>query len=448
MLRENHTTVWPTARPPAGDSWPISPIDRFASQWVIQGTWVFDASIDAVALQRGLSRLLDAYPILSGRVSGSRIRPSGRGVPFVEATDWSVSVADLERPGVDATRFGHRLSATGIRSGLAPLLAVKLTHVEGGFVLGICCSHACLDGNGFYSMASNFSRAATGRPLTMPTFQRAAVRHPRRSRSAVARSARDAGWHRLSIGDGMRFATGRRGRHDRSFVAYFCRDALRRSKEAMTRELADETVSTNSSLVAHVAHCLVGLLGLDERATFVLSAAVDQRERCTGVSGTFARNAVSAIATPPIPAAAQTADIARRLHQTLSPLVRRPSSELDAVAALTSEVAAHRLPFSTIPAARLLGKRPTLFYTNSFTKFPVYDLDFGSASSPVRPVRAIPHNLGDLIVLWPAPPPAGGIELYFSGALAHAVARLNPDDAWWSELRRFDEADRGRADTI
>jgi hypothetical protein len=83
-------------------------------------------------------------------------------------------------------------------------------------------------------------------------------------------------------------------------------------------------------------------------------------------------------------------------------------------------------------------RRPTLFYTNSFAKFPVHDLDFGDASRPVLPVRAIPHNLGDQIVLWPAPPAAGGLELYFSGPLARAVARSAASDAWWTELRRFD----------
>jgi hypothetical protein len=86
----------------------------------------------------------------------------------------------------------------------------------------------------------------------------------------------------------------------------------------------------------------------------------------------------------------------------------------------------------------MLGKRPTLLYTNSFSKFPVDDLDFGEASHPIRPVRAIPHNLGDAIVLWPAPPSVGGIELYFSGTLARAVVRLGEKDPWWTALHSFD----------
>ncbi|MBF8269283.1 MAG: hypothetical protein HW386_992 [Gammaproteobacteria bacterium] len=87
------------------------------------------------------------------------------------------------------------------------------------------------------------------------------------------------------------------------------------------------------------------------------------------------------------------------------------------------------LGIAFLTVGRMLGRRPTLFYTNSFWKFPVYDVVFGEAARPVRPVRAIPHNLGDPIVLWPAAPPSvGGVELYFSGTLARAVERLGKDD--------------------
>jgi hypothetical protein len=432
-----HDLVQPTTAPPATASWPLSPIDRYAFRWVIHGTWVFEARLDADALKHGLARLLDAYPILSGRAAGDRIDWRAGGVPFVEASDATLGVADFGPTCVDATRLAHRSSPALIRRGLAPLLAVKLTQLRDGCALAISCSHACLDGNGFYTMARNLSRATTGRPFAPPLFARPAPRPPR-LRGEVARAARAAGWQRLGAIDALRFALVSRGVLDRKLVARFSPAALQRCKETLARASGCARLSTTSALLAHVAHCVAALLELRAGTRFNVSFLVDQRERLDSLPATFARNAVSAAATPPIAAHASAAEIAARLHERLEPLLAKPSAELAALAALTAEVAAHYLPYSSIPLSGLPRRRPTLFYTNSFAKFPVHDLDFGDASRPVLPVRAIPHNLGDQIVLWPAPPAAGGLELYFSGPLARAVARSAASDAWWTELRRFD----------
>ena len=431
--------VRPTMSPPATSSWPLTAIDRHAFQWVIQGTWVFDTPLDADALRHGLARLLDAYPILCGRAAGSRIEWRVGGVPFVEATDATLGVADFGPTRVDATSFAQRMSPALIRRGLAPLLTVKLTHIHDGCVLAIGCSHACLDGNGFYTMARNLSRAATGRPFALPRFDHPAPSEKARSRRQVARAAREAGWHRLNLLDVLRFAVARRGVHERAFVARFSPAELQRCKETLAREAACAPLSTTSALLAHVAHCVAAMLELRADERFSVSFLVDQRERLSSLPTDFARNAVSAVATSPLASHASPAEIAARLHERLEPLLARPSPELEAIASLTAEVAAHYLPYGTIPLSRLPRRRPTLFYTNSFAKLPVYDLDFGDASRPVRPVRAIPHNLGDQIVVWPAPPTAGGLEVYFSGPLARAVARVADTDTWWTELRRFDE---------
>ncbi|HET7133558.1 MAG TPA: hypothetical protein VFJ95_14995 [Gammaproteobacteria bacterium] len=52
-------------------------------------------------------------------------------------------------------------------------------------------------------------------------------------------------------------------------------------------------------------------------------------------------------------------------------------------------------------------------------------------------MRAIPHNLGDPILVWPAPPAVGGLELYFSGPLARALGRAGGDERWRQELLRY-----------
>ena len=64
-------------------------------------------------------------------------------------------------------------------------------------------------------------------------------------------------------------------------------------------------------------------------------------------------------------------------------------------------------------------------------KLPIYDVDFGGRG----PVRAIPHNLLDPVLIWPAPPNVGGVEVYLTGMAAHAAARLADDDPWWGDVR-------------
>jgi hypothetical protein len=420
-------------------NWPLAPIDRYALQWVIQGTWVFDSRLDSNVLKHGLARLLQHYPILCGRVTaGTRIEWSEKGIPFTEEADTTLGVADFDSTRVDVRRFAHRFSPALIRIGAAPLMTVKLTQLRDGCVLAIRCSHACLDGNGFYSMARNLSRAAAGSAFAPPRFDRGSDALKSRPRADVARAARQAGWQRVTALDIVRYALARPRLLDRAFVAHLSPSALQRCKDTLVRGSGCERLSTNSALLAHVGYCVARLLRLADGDRFVVSVTVDQRGRLASVTEDFAGNAVSLVATEPIAARAAREDIAARLHERLASMIARPSPALGSIARLTAEVVSHRLPYSPIAGSSVLRRRP-LFYTNSFSKFPVYDLDFGSAARPLRPIRAVPHNLGDPIVVWPAPPAVGGLELYFSGALARSVGRVDKADPWWAELKRFDD---------
>lgn len=421
-------------------NWPLSAIDRYAFRWVIQGTWVFDQLLDADQLKQGLARLLDAYPILCGRVvAGRLIAWVDADVPFSEAEQPRVSVADFGAATVDAARFADRPNPARMRQGRAPLLTVRLTRIADGSVLAICASHACVDGNAFYGLARNFARASTGRPFASPSFERGPA-PPRRPRREVAQDAKRLGWQGPRPVDLLRLALGLVGFRRRRFVAHFSPAALARCKAELAEASGCAGLSTNSALVAHVAQCTARLVGLNASSSFSIASAVDMRGRAAGLTDAYAGNAVALAATPEIPANAAASEIAAKLQARLEPLLGRPSPELEAVAALTLEVAEHAMLLSPVRLSRMLMRKPTLFYTNSFAKFPVYDLDFGSESHPIRPVRVVPHNLGDPILLWPAPPDAGGIDLYFSGSLARAVARLGESDPWWDALGRFESA--------
>lgn len=432
--------VQPASPPGNKLRWPLSPIDVYAFRWLIQGTWIFGPDLDTELLKQGLSKLLDTYPILCGRVvQGKEIQYRDSGIPFTIESDESLTVDDFGAERWDVQRFGDRRLIKKIKRGLEPLMTVKLTKLRDGWVVAVCCSHACLDGNGFYSMVQNWGCATTGQSFPMPVLDRPEGSvGARRSKEEVVRRAQEAGWHKLSMLGVLRYMTSASHSLDRAFVTFFSPEALRRCKQALVEDSGCRQLSSNTAAIAHVSKCLVRLLGLRPELNFSVSSIIDQRERVAAIPKMFARNAASFVVTEGIPVSASRGVIAGRIHRRLEPMLTKPSAEFETVVELMTEVAQYGLTYSALSIADMFGRRPSLFYTNSFHKFPVYDLEFRGKSSPVRPLRVVPHNLGDAILFWPAPPSVGGFELYFSGTLARAVKALKDTDPWWSELRCFD----------
>jgi hypothetical protein len=73
----------------------------------------------------------------------------------------------------------------------------------------------------------------------------------------------------------------------------------------------------------------------------------------------------------------------------------------------------HKLPFAPFNIFGMIANKPTIAYLNNFSKLHIYDIKFG----PDEPVRVIPHDLLDQVLIWPAPPAKGGVEVYFSAML-------------------------------
>jgi hypothetical protein len=154
-------------------------------------------------------------------------------------------------------------------------------------------------------MVQNWGRAATGQSFELPVLDRpTASPQAKRSKAEVARCAREAGWHKLSILGGLRYLASAPRTLERVFVTHFSPEALRRCKQALTADSACTQLSTNTAAVAHAAKCLVTLLRLPMKSSFSISFIVDQRERVAAISKTFARNAASFVVTEAIPVSA------------------------------------------------------------------------------------------------------------------------------------------------
>jgi len=77
---------------------------------------------------------------------------------------------------------------------------VTVTRLTDGFVLGVRCSHACLDGTGFYTMVNQWSRAARGEAIELPLIDQSVIPAPSdRPPKMLKDEATTRGWHPLTF---------------------------------------------------------------------------------------------------------------------------------------------------------------------------------------------------------------------------------------------------------
>jgi len=75
---------------------------------------------------------------------------------------------------------------------------------------------------------------------------------------------------------------------------------------------------------------------------------------------------------------------------------------------------------------KIHSKQSTVYHINNFSHLYIYDIDFGSG----QPVSVILHDLGDQVLIWPAHPDNGGVEIYFAGMSARLIHKLENGDPW------------------
>lgn len=160
---------------------------------------------------------------------------------------------------------------------------------------------------------------------------------------------------------------------------------------------------------------------------------VNIRNHLADIPSTFVGNASAIIPTPPFSASTSIDEIAKIIHQTLKPIRETPSQELKKFMSLSVNVMNHKLPLFPFNVTEMYSKRPTVVHINNFSKLHIYDIDFGSG----EPVSVIPHNLPDQVLIWPAPPAKGGVEVYFSGIPARIIRKLKEGDSWLQEMKRY-----------
>ncbi len=251
-------------RPSSDELWTMTGLDRANLMLTLRGTFVFDYEADLDNPARSLAAVLSFYPHLSGRMERGRwIRLTDEGVPFSVRDATTLTAAEVAQRPNTADRFSLPLSKGRIKSGRIAPMNVTVTRLKDGFVLGVRCAHACLDGFGFYSMIHCWSKVARKESVSAPTFDQSVVPTPTgRPMKRLKKEALERGWRPLGFGTAIRalFHLVKGTFKCRAEVAHIS-DAALRGQRAELVSATGLPLSRHEALCSYIAAVWAALFG-------------------------------------------------------------------------------------------------------------------------------------------------------------------------------------------
>jgi len=142
---------------------------------------------NANVLKSALAKALKAYPICAGRMQcanmthanmseGGTVALTNAGVPFTVVQDPRATAPDLKDERV-VLQFGDYRCPRRVAKGLEPILTFMLTIFrDGTAVLGMCRTHAILDGTSAWDFLNKWAAAARGEVIAPGNCDRSAVK--------------------------------------------------------------------------------------------------------------------------------------------------------------------------------------------------------------------------------------------------------------------------------
>ncbi|NSW77186.1 MAG: hypothetical protein HPY68_10545, partial [Candidatus Atribacteria bacterium] len=383
--------------------WKFSLLDRACLSMVIRGVWIFDGELDVGAMKAGFRKLLGYYPHLSGRMKDpTGIALTNEGVPLTVVDRSDLSVRDVYRMENLTKHFSDAIKINRVKRGIDAPLSVRITRLRDGFALGIQCAHGCMDGHGFYAMVDNWGRIYRGEEFEKPVLDRSLLPSPGSfSKKEMMQLAMDSGWKKVSL-----FSLATRVlpkfilsvASKRSGPFHISDDLLNKLKEGISSRTGCYC-SANVAISAFLSGMFMRLCGHTQKTWCTQVTMVDCRSRLAQLPTAFVGNASVVVSTPPFPGDASVENVAGIISRTLSPVLKTPSRELEKAVVLTLNALWYRLPVVPFDIAGMYSRKPTVFQVNNLSRFPIYEVDFGSG----KPVLAIPPDLPNPILIWPAP---------------------------------------------
>ncbi len=244
MINKNSTTDFIQAEEskPTPGVWQFSPLDQICLRMVLRGTWLFAGQLDVDDLKEGLRKLLTYYPHLAGRMKEvSGITLTNDGVPFTVIDKPGWQLVDLAQRDyfTNINEMTTGIKPARLMKGLDSPFTVKLTRSKDGSVLGLQCSHACMDGDSFYTMAYNWGQICRNQEIGEPVLDQSRFPVPGEiSKEEAKKAARKSGWAKVPLSFLAKllplYISGTLKKRSRGF--HIPADLIERLKQEITRE--------------------------------------------------------------------------------------------------------------------------------------------------------------------------------------------------------------------
>lgn len=408
--------------------WKFTSMDKSCINMVIKGTWLYPVKLDADLLQHSLSVLLDYYAHVAGRVKNqSYIEINNEGVFFsvIEKTNVSLEGIRYDKNAINRYSTGINLKET--LKGNAPLFVVTLTHLKDGSVLSAHCAHVCMDGSSFYTMMRNWGMLARKKNIIPPVIDQSLYPEAGSSMSKeeIIEKVKTQGWKSVSfsllINQLLQNITG--VSRKKTEAIHISEEVIAGVKQIIGKE-SGKTYGTHAVLSALITKMCLSLYRLKNDEECSVLSVVDIRGRIKSVPPEFVGNAVSNIPSNDFPSNASLADIVQAVDMPLKALLSN-QEKFEEYIFLNLYAMKYQVPFVPFDVKGMNAKRPTTIYLNNFSRFPMYDVDFGTG----KPTGIIPHDLPDAVKIFPTQD-GKGADVFFMGYLAKYYNKL-PDKSEW-----------------
>jgi shikimate O-hydroxycinnamoyltransferase len=399
-----------------GQTLSLGPLDWINACDYPSQLFVYRTRLDADALKRSLQRLLLDFPLFAGHCVVAR-----DGIPSIQLSDAGVRFTEQRSPltlrefirergsATQAGEYSDKIPPFKSASVDPPLLAIRLTHLNGGgSVLGVTHFHGVCDGGGMFQFFSAWSRAIKGEAYPPPVLDRSVLGALQRSLAGEQPSAFDS-FPAVSLMELMQLFARIKNLADRSQrqVVHFSGDLLATLKRRALQQGSRPSrwFSTQDLLVAHLWH---EVSSAQTEAAIRLSYILDLRGRHGfDVPDAYIGNAHSIRCGAAAGASLQQGDIV-----SLAQTVREISDTADAHS-VGQDMAylARRIPGSNKLHLTESALRPTETLTvNNLSNLPCYDLDLGGGS----PVWYVPPEYPGCRIahIVPAAPGDGGFDVH------------------------------------
>jgi hypothetical protein len=154
-------------------------------------------------MKDALAETLSYYPHLAGRMtSQAGVTLTNDGVPFGTADEPDLMVEEVLKSDdpTNIKQFSIGVNPGLFSKGLDSPLSVKVTRLKDGSVLGVQCSHACMDDDSFYTLVYNWAQICRNESFDQPVLDQSLL--PAAEDTPVEEikaAALEAGWKKISI---------------------------------------------------------------------------------------------------------------------------------------------------------------------------------------------------------------------------------------------------------